>query len=182
MKSCSVEGCQRKHLASGYCNMHWKRWRLGKDPTIKSSKEMTLVELFWSNVDKRGPDDCWPWLGATRGKGALQYGKIDKDGKVLSAHHVAFDLQNGPLPEIQDADYRGTCVRHTCDFSLCMNGRHLIPGTHKQNMEDKVDRNRTTRSKTHCKRGHSRTPENIYKTKQGLWACRACRRKEQPTF
>lgn len=161
--------------------MHWKRWNKGKDPSVKTSKEMTLAELFWSNVDKRGPDECWPWLGATRGNGPLQYGKIDKDRKVTSAHHVAFELQNGPLPDLSDTDYRGTCVRHTCDFSLCMNGRHLIPGTHLQNMRDKAERNRdTSKNKTHCKHGHERNEENTWTDhKRGIKHCRVCNKLKE---
>lgn len=27
MKTCTVEGCNRKHASKGYCSMHYKRWR-----------------------------------------------------------------------------------------------------------------------------------------------------------
>lgn len=142
----------------------------------------TLEQRFWEKVDKRDPNECWPWRGAKRGRSPCLYGTIRIEGELRGAHVVAFELQNGPLPELAEADTRGTCVRHSCDVGLCMNGRHLVAGTHQQNMTDKVERRRTTREKKFCKRGHPRTPENIYKTRQGPWQCRPCRRKEQRAF
>jgi hypothetical protein len=31
MKTCSVIGCERKHLAGGYCKTHYERWRTRGD-------------------------------------------------------------------------------------------------------------------------------------------------------
>lgn len=180
--ACTIDGCNRPYLARGFCGMHWRRWSKGRDPTVKSHFEKTAAERFWEKVEKRGPDDCWLWTGPKRGNKPLQYGVTHVNGAAMSAHRFAYLLQVGELPALEDADVRGTCVRHTCDNTLCQNGRHLVPGTHQQNMQDKVDRCRTARYLTHCKRGHPRTPENIYQTKQGQWQCRACRRKEQRTF
>lgn len=36
----------------------------------------------------------------------------------------------------------GGHVRHTCDNPRCFNPRHLIPGTHQENMADKAERGR----------------------------------------
>lgn len=30
---CTVENCERKSMARGWCSMHWKRWRKHGDPT-----------------------------------------------------------------------------------------------------------------------------------------------------
>lgn len=34
MKTCSVEGCGLPHLAKGFCNRHWLRWKRNGDPNI----------------------------------------------------------------------------------------------------------------------------------------------------
>jgi hypothetical protein len=113
---------------------------------------MTNVERFWSCVKKLRPDQCWPWTGTVRGNHPQLYGffYLD-DGSVVSAHRFAFELQNGPIPELPNSDVRGTCIRHTCDNGICMNGRHLTPGTHLQNMRDKVERNRTNNGRAKLK-------------------------------
>jgi hypothetical protein len=36
-------------------------------------------------------------------------------------------------------------VRHTCDNRLCINPKHLIIGTHQQNVQDRVSRNRSAK-------------------------------------
>lgn len=103
-------------------------------------------------------------------------------GKTYFAHRVAWILINGEIPVIEGADYRGTVLRHTCDNPLCVKPAHLRLGTHLDNMRDKVERNRTTRAKTHCKRGHLRNEANLYKSRGSFWACRTCHREKQRLY
>ncbi|WP_369604177.1 HNH endonuclease [Nocardia nova] len=52
------------------------------------------------------------------------------------AHDVAWEVHHGrPLPD-------GMLIRHSCDNPLCVNPSHLLLGTHSDNMQDKVDRDR----------------------------------------
>jgi hypothetical protein len=72
------------------------------------------------------------------------------DGKrfTTTKHRKVFYETTGELPEV---------VRHTCDNPRCINPNHLVGGTHKDNMRDKVERNRQSRisypgeSNPHCK-------------------------------
>lgn len=43
------------------------------------------AERFWRYVDRRGPDECWDWTGATRDG----YGRVWADGRMATAHRVA---------------------------------------------------------------------------------------------
>ena len=36
-------------------------------------------------------------------------------------------------------------VRHTCDNKLCINPDHLVLGTHNDNVQDRVNRNRSAK-------------------------------------
>jgi len=60
-RTCSEDGCDRAPVARGMCNTHWTAWRraTGKDFVSLYGAPVTR---FWDKVDKRGPDECWPWL------------------------------------------------------------------------------------------------------------------------
>jgi hypothetical protein len=82
---------------------------------------------FWEKVDKRGPDECWPWLGA---KNPLGRAKIYVDGMHRSASRISWELHNSqPFPTDLDA-----C--HTCDDPGCVNPAHIWAGSAFDNLRD----------------------------------------------
>ncbi len=91
-----------------------------------------LIERFWEKVDRRGPDECWPWTSGCNKHG---YGRIRVAvGKVALAHRLAYELQHND-PEEQ-------CVLHECDNPPCCNPRHLFLGTRTDNHADMVSKGR----------------------------------------
>lgn len=94
---------------------------------------MPLDERFWSKVDKRGPNECWPWRANCD---RLGYGRFTYTRqKHVTAHRMAFFLTHGHWPE-------PACL-HSCDNRPCCNPAHLREGTHTDNMQDKVQRGRS---------------------------------------
>jgi hypothetical protein len=92
----------------------------------------TEAERFWAHVDKRGPDECWPWLASCRGRG---YGAFRAaNGRMVDAHRMAYILTNGPPVS--------GVVRHRCDNPPCCNPRCLLDGSQADNLHDMVERGR----------------------------------------
>jgi hypothetical protein len=88
----------------------------------------TLAERFWSKVDRRGPDDCWEWLGS-RDKGYGKIGSGGRRGRPLQASRVSWEIHFGPIPD-------GLWVLHRCDNPPCVNPEHLFLGTRTDNIRD----------------------------------------------
>lgn len=73
------------------------------------------------------------------------YGTIKIAGKGLRLHRYTYCLYNNVTME----SISGLQVRHTCDNPSCINPKHLLIGSHQDNMNDKVQRNRQTRGDVH---------------------------------
>jgi hypothetical protein len=96
---------------------------------------LTIEERFWDKVDKRGPNDCWPWTAYTDSGG---YGTFWAGGTMQYAHRYAYHLATGEkLGEL--------CVLHTCDNPACCNPAHLWLGTKADNSRDMTDKDRAAK-------------------------------------
>lgn len=113
-----------------FCHLFRRRCAPGE---ALSAADFTLMERFWSSVD-RSPT-CWVWAGAAFGSG---YGSISIDGSSELAHRVAWILAHGQIPD-------GLWVLHVCDNPLCVRPSHLFLGTPADNMADKVAKGRQAR-------------------------------------
>ena len=98
---------------------------------------------FWSKVDRSaGTDECWPWTACLHNKG---YGMMKVNNPETGfgphihkkAHRLAWMFANGPIPE-------GLHILHKCYNPPCCNPRHLYAGTNRQNVQDRIDRGKTT--------------------------------------
>lgn len=131
--------------------------RLDARTNAEERAEMArLASVFWSRVERLGPNDCHRWL-ASKSNG---YGSFRICGRPFYAHRIAYELAIGPIAD-------GLTIDHLCRNRGCVNPAHLEPVTISENIR------RATRDRTECKRGHLLSPENVLL--EGTHRrCRAC--------
>lgn len=116
---------------------------------------------------RKDSDGCWIWTGALQGKGAKTgsgYGSFRLEGRVRPAHRVAYEHFVGEIPA-------GLTLDHLCEVTSCVNPSHLEEVTHLVN----IGRSARAR-KTHCKRGHELSGDNLYvHITSGSRVCKTCR-------
>jgi len=96
----------------------------------KIYNKIPVSERFWGKVEKT--DYCWEWTGSTTDG----YGMIKgENGKNILTHRWSYIEKYKDIPD-------GLIIRHKCDNRLCVNPDHLETGTHQDNSNDKLSRDR----------------------------------------
>lgn len=87
-------------------------------------RALSVEDRLYEKIDKRGPEECWPWLGYVhKGYAIFSIGKQKEH-----ALRIAFELASGTLiPDGMEMD-------HTCGNRLCCNPAHGEIVTHAENM------------------------------------------------
>jgi len=102
------------------------------------NKHSSLAQAFLSGLAPNlNADDCWPWLGNTNYKG---YGEFYFQGNRYRTHQLSYQIFNG-------GNEKNLLVMHTCDNPCCVNPKHLILGTHQENIIDSVKKDRWHKAK-----------------------------------
>lgn len=131
---------------------------------------MTTEQRFWAKVDRRGEDECWPWLGFRH----FGYGRF-KNPTSQQVHRYSYELQVGPIPE-------GMVIDHLCRNKGCVNPAHMEVVTVRENTLRGNGPSAIHAAKTHCIRGHELTDENTYVNSRGWRKCRTCHRMRQASY
>lgn len=137
-----------------------------------------VAERFWPKVERRGPDECWPWRAGIFKSG---YGQVHlEDQSPGYAHRVSYELAHGPIPD-------GLVIDHTCHTEACpggpscphrrcVNPAHLVATTDRRNSERGMSPHAVNARKTACPKGHPYTEANTYRDPKGYRHCRTCMR------
>jgi hypothetical protein len=171
MRSCTIEGCDRKHSSKGLCNLHMLR-------SIRTGSPLTPLKYY--------PDSCTVenCNGKHKEKGlcSKHFQRLKKHGSIKTEIHDLTSIQRflkktkinqttGCIEWIgckipkgygqftaNAISYRAhrfsyqyyigpipseMFVLHKCDNRGCVNPDHLFLGTHDDNMKDMVNKNRS---------------------------------------
>ncbi len=163
--TCSVEGCERKHLARGWCSTHYGQWWKSKRTCSIGGCEAPHLAQGWCSAHywrfrKHGnPLASIPLLPRSMSADERFYAHVDRGGdedcwlwkayrnsdgygvmrrgqRTEHAHRVAWEIASGPVPN-------GIHVLHHCDNPPCVNPAHLFLGTHQENMDDMYAKGRS---------------------------------------
>lgn len=137
----------------GYAEITPRRDML--DAILRDEKRLASLERrFWAKVEKRGRNDCWPWLAGVTEHG---YGRMTAGrGINLKAPRAAFTIEFRISPGAWD-------VCHTCDNPPCCNHEHLFLGTASSNIHDAMAKGRMVSPPRLVGESHPRAVLNLNK-------------------
>lgn len=95
--------------------------------TSRACRAMSEADAkdFWALVRPvPGEGGCWRWTWSKQTNG---YGQWRLNGPLVLAHHIAYVLHKGPIPD-------GLQLDHKCEQRDCVNPDHLEAVTAQENI------------------------------------------------
>lgn len=139
---------------------------------INISSERAQSQPIGYVVQENG---CWEWVGYKDRWGYGRFNTRETRGKttMFPVHRFLWEQEHGPVPDGLELD-------HLCRNTSCVRADHLEAVTHRENMcrVDWSERSAQSQARTHCRRGHELSGENLY-FDEGRWKCRTCNRAVQ---
>lgn len=128
MKQCSLDGCEKRHYARGWCDMHYRRWRAHGDPLVMLTYYGDPEAAFLARTEPIvGEPAHIIWTGMLNRDG---YGSLSVNGRMVLAHRYAWEREHGPIPDAMEVD-------HMCFERACVNPQHLRLATRAQNVQNR---------------------------------------------
>lgn len=130
------------------------------------SKNQNVIDRFFDKVDLDENSGCWNFTSSIS---RTNNGRFYYNYKCWDAYVIGYILLGGEIP-------KGYLLHHICENRLCVNPEHLMPVTRVEHQADLSPTHLAyiNKHKTHCKRGHPYTEENLVKGNIKGRSCRIC--------
>lgn len=126
---CSIESCDNKHKAYGFCEKHADRLKKYGDPLAGPTPHGEPMRWIKSMSEHKG-DECliWPYSRNKRG-----YASMRLNGKTTGAYRMMCEIVNGP-----PTHSKNECA-HSCGkgHEGCINPNHLRWANREENQQDR---------------------------------------------
>lgn len=114
-----------------------------------------IRDVFWRNVMVEPNSGCWIWTRYTNKNGYGVHSKSALHSGSKLTHRYTYEVVFGALPPNTELDHA------VCQTRACCNPHHVEPVPHAVNVQ------RGKVKKTHCKRGHALSGNNLLATRRG---------------
>jgi hypothetical protein len=136
---------------------------------------LSVEQRFWAKVDRRGDDECWPWLGVLHGGGYGRFFLGPVGQREVYAHRFSYELAVDAIPE-------GMQIDHLCRNTRCVNPAHMEVVTQQENLRRGTGASALNAAKNECKNGHPFDLFNTYFDANGWRHCRACMKEREQKY
>lgn len=160
---CTHPGCEEPYFARDLCQRHYDLERRSNQASSRRSREprkrlsgpgkplrteeetrSLRIAFLWASIDRRAPDECWPWKRKPTPGG---YGQLRWLEGQTTAHRAMYEVTHGSIPEFPDerTDIDHTChdpgvckLKTKCPHRLCCNPAHLeaVPASENRRRGD----------------------------------------------
>lgn len=136
---CTADGCNHRHMAKGWCSMHYTRakhgWDMSRPPLGHGLTAAFTRGDFAAARDallvRTDPDgDCLIWRGAK----TAGYGSVYFAGRTRGAHRAMGSIMEGRVLEGHEV------VHHLCGNRACISPAHLVVTTQSENTAEMLER------------------------------------------
>lgn len=129
---CSVEGCDKRAVARGWCDPHYRRWKKYGDTDGHSASYGAAKHFFEVTIPSHDSDECliWPFY-----RNGLGYAVIKRGGKTHLVSRLVCEEEHGSPPTTEHQ------AAHSCGngYGGCVNKQHLSWKTPTENVADRID-------------------------------------------
>lgn len=143
-RGCDFGGCERPHYGLGYCKLHHRQYRKGKQLKPPTGKAIPIEKRFWEKVEYDDVTGCLLWTGGTNG--GTNHGRFRLNGMKIQAYRFAWEITGNSIPDegwwhpVENPT--GLQLDHDnpdygCGNPRCVNPAHLEPVTAKTNARRK---------------------------------------------